>query len=128
MCRLRDLGRQRDVLEASFRQFTAREASTRIEEEAQRSRNPTIQVVQQPAVPFTPRNLGPSLAVFGVVTGLFLAGAVLVLVTLLRRTPATAEEARRGTGLPMLARLPLLRADAEPAGRAARPRCATWSP
>ena len=112
--RLRDLGRQREVLEASFRQFTAREASTRIEEEAQRNRNPTIQVVQAPAVPFTPRNLGPSVAVFSVVAGLFLAGAVLVLVTLLRRTAATAEEARRGTGLPMLARLPALPADADP--------------
>jgi len=112
--RLRDLGRQREVLEASFRQFTAREASTRIEEEAQRSRNPTIQVVQAPAVPYSPRNLGPSIAVFSVVVGLFVTGAALVLATLLRRTAATAEEARRGTGLAMLARLPLLPLDGDP--------------
>ncbi|MBC7431665.1 MAG: hypothetical protein H7345_06310 [Rubritepida sp.] len=112
--RLRELGRQREVLETTYRQFTAREAASRIEEEAQGRRNPTIQVVQQPAVPYSPRNMGPSLAAFGVVAGLFLAGAALVLATLLRRSPATAEEARRGTGLPMLARLPLLPAGADP--------------
>lgn len=112
--RLRDLGRQRDVLEATYRQFTAREATTRIEEEASRNRSPTIQTVQQPSVPYTPRNLGPSLAVFGVLAGLLLAALTLALATLLRRSAANAEEARRGTGLPLLARLPTLKPDADP--------------
>ena len=112
--RLRDLARQREVLEASYRQYTAREAASRIEEDAQRNRNPTIQVVQQAAIPYSPRGLGPSLAVFGIAAGLFAAAAALVIATLLRGTAATAEEAQRGTGLPLLACLPVVPADADP--------------
>lgn len=114
--RLRALTRQREVQEQAFRQAGLRAAQARLEEEVNRTRSPTVQVVQQPAVPLRPRSLAASLIAAGVVAGGFAVLALIVLITLTRRSAATAEEAERGTGLPILAASPALGPEADPLG------------
>ncbi|WP_159999661.1 hypothetical protein [Roseomonas sp. 18066] len=102
---LRDLTRERDGLEAISRQLTAREAGTRIDEEARRASRPGIQVVQPPAAPLEGRSLRLVMMAGGIALGLAAAGALGLLLALTRRVYATPEEAERGLRLPALAAL-----------------------
>jgi uncharacterized protein involved in exopolysaccharide biosynthesis len=102
---LRDLVRERDGLEAISRQLTAREAGTRIDEEARRASRPGIQVVQPPAAPLEGRSLRLVLMAAGIALGLACAGGLGLLLALTRRVYATPEEAERGLRLPALATL-----------------------
>jgi len=100
---LRDLFRRRDALEAVIRSFTAREAGVRLEESVRRDGAANVQVVQPPAAPFDGRSGALLFAAAGLVAGFTFAGAGLVLLTLLRATPATPREAIANLRLPVLA-------------------------
>ncbi|WP_419900108.1 hypothetical protein [Roseomonas sp. USHLN139] len=102
---LRDLTRERDGLEAISRQLTAREAGSRIDEEARRASRPGIQVVQPPSAPLEGRSLRLVLMAAGIALGLAAAGGLGLLLALTRRVYATPEEAERGLRLPALASL-----------------------
>ncbi|MDB5413667.1 MAG: hypothetical protein JWR10_2002 [Rubritepida sp.] len=103
---LRDLGRRRDAQEASFRQFANRETGARVAEDARRARSPTVSIAQPASLPSAPRDRRLSLIVAGGVAGVLLAGAAAVLLTLMRRSYATTDEAARGLTLPGLASIP----------------------
>ena len=100
---LRDLGRRRDTLEASFRQISGRETGARVAEDARRARSPTVSVMQTPTLPAQPRDRSMSFILAGLVGGVMFAGASAILLTLTRRSYATTEEASRGLTLPGLA-------------------------
>ncbi|MFL1463819.1 hypothetical protein ACI6QG_16540 [Roseococcus sp. DSY-14] len=102
---LRDLQRERESLEGIARQLATREAALRIGEEARRQARAGVQVIQPPTAPVQGRSLRRVIAAGGVVLGLGLAAALALLLTLTRRTAATAEEAVRALRLPALARL-----------------------
>ncbi|MBP0492628.1 GumC family protein [Pararoseomonas indoligenes] len=103
---LRDLGRRRDAMEASFRQIANRETGARIAEDARRSRSPSVIVAQAPVAASQPRDLRPAFVVAGVLGGIIAAASAAVLLTLFRRSFATTDEAARGLGLPGLASIP----------------------
>lgn len=100
---LRDLGRRRDALETSFRQLSGRETGARVAEDARRARSPTVSIAQPATLPSEPRDRRASFILAGIVGGLMLAGAGAILLTLLRRSYATTDEAARGLTLPGLA-------------------------
>ncbi|MEI6160728.1 MAG: hypothetical protein WCP77_12895, partial [Roseococcus sp.] len=100
---LRDLGRRRDALEASFRQISNRETGARVAEDARRARSPTVSVAQPPSLPSEPRDRSAAFILAGLVGGVMFAGATAILLTLTRRAYATTEEAARGLTLPGLA-------------------------
>jgi uncharacterized protein involved in exopolysaccharide biosynthesis len=99
---LRDLLRRRDGIEAVTRTFTTREAGVRLEESARRGGAANVQVIQPPAAPFDGRSGALLFAAAGIVAGFTFAGAGLVLLTLLRTTPATPREAMVNIRLPVL--------------------------
>ena len=105
--RLRDLGRNRDVIEANYRQFSLREAGEQIEEDAQQSRNANVQIVQQPTAPATGGSLAPSFLLAGLLGGVLLGAAAIVLCTILRDAFILPEEVERHLGIPVLADLPV---------------------
>lgn len=100
---LRDLFRRRDALDGITRTLAAREAGVRLEESARREGAAAVQLVQPPTAPFEGRSGALLFAAAGLVAGFTLAGAGLVLLTLLRRTPATPGEAVANLRLPVLA-------------------------
>ena len=103
---LRDLERRRDAQEANFRQFSQREASARLSEEARLGRGAAVSLAQRPFVPAIGRNLTPHFLAAGLVAGVGFAIAAAFLLTFLRRTWLHPAEAERGTGLPALGVLP----------------------
>lgn len=103
---LRDLGRRRDALEASYRQIAERGTGARIAEDAQRSRSPTVIVAQTPEAAARPRDIRPALVVAGFFGALVAAVAAAILLTLFRRSFADTQEAARGLSLPGLAAIP----------------------
>lgn len=103
---LRDLGRRRDALEASYRQIAERGTGARIAEDAQRSRSPTVIVAQTPEAAARPRDIRPALVVAGLFGALVAAVAAAILLTLFRRSFADTQEAARGLSLPGLAAIP----------------------
>ncbi|WP_431301482.1 GumC family protein [Sediminicoccus sp. BL-A-41-H5] len=103
---LRDLGRRRDALEASFRQISGRETGARVAEDARRARSPTVSVLQPATLPARPRDRSLSFILAGLVGGVMLSAAAAILLTLTRRSYATTEEATRGLTLPVLASIP----------------------
>ena len=105
--KLRDLGRSRDVLETSYRQFASREASARIDEDAARERNANVHVVQQPTAPYRGSSLRASFLVAGVLGGVLLAGAAAVLSTMLRNVYILPSEAERHLRIPVVADVPV---------------------
>lgn len=100
--RLRDLQRQRDTLEAVGRQFAAREAGTRLDENASQSQPPAVRTVQAPLVMGNGRSSALIFAAGGVVGGGILASGALLSLSLTRRILATPGEAERALGLPAL--------------------------
>jgi uncharacterized protein involved in exopolysaccharide biosynthesis len=103
---LRDLGRRRDALEASFRQISGRETGARVAEDARRARSPTVSVLQPATLPARPRDRSLSFILAGILGGVMLSAAAAILLTLTRRSYATTEEATRGLTLPVLASIP----------------------
>ncbi|UPY35793.1 hypothetical protein [Sediminicoccus sp. KRV36] len=103
---LRDLERRRDAQDANFRQFSQREASARLTEEARLGRGAAVSLAQRPFVPANGRNLTPHLLAAGLVGGMGCAVAAAFILTFLRRTCLHPAEAERGTGLPALGVLP----------------------
>jgi uncharacterized protein involved in exopolysaccharide biosynthesis len=110
---LRDLGRQREGLETVVRQLITREAGVRIEEDSRRQRSPSINIVQSPTAPLRGTSRRRLLAAGGLVAGMGLAAATLLLLALTRRSFATPAEAERGVGLPALASFGSLKSAAQ---------------
>ena len=100
---LRDLGRRREAMEASFRQFSSRETGARVTEDARRARSPTVSVAQAASLPSRPVDRRMAFILAGLTGGILMAGAAAVLLTLIRRSYATSDEATRGLTLPGLA-------------------------
>jgi len=100
---LRDLGRRREAMEASFRQFSSRETGARVTEDARRARSPTVSVAQAASLPSRPVDRRMAFILAGLTGGILMAGAAAVLLTLIRRSYATSDEATRGLALPGLA-------------------------
>lgn len=104
---LRQLERRRDVMDANYRQFGAREAAARLGEEARLGRGAVVSLAQRPFASPIARDLALNFLVAGLVAGIGFAGAAALTMTFLRRTWLRPAEAERGTGLPVLGVLPL---------------------
>jgi Mrp family chromosome partitioning ATPase len=89
-------------MEAIVRQFATREAGARVEEDARRLSNPNVHTVQPPTAPLAGRSLKRLVAAGGLAGGMILAGAMVLLLTLIRRVVATPDEAGRWLLLPAL--------------------------
>ena len=104
---LRTLQREHDSLEANFRQFSAREAAARINEDAAHSRDANVHVMQPPAVRWRGNSQRLSFLLAGLTGSVLVACATALLSSQLRQVFLLPVEAERALDLPVLADLPV---------------------
>ena len=104
--KLAELDRQQASLDSIYRQFAAREAGARIDEAARQTATANVHVVQQPMAPTRARSMALSYILIGLVTALAATAAAATVMTWLRRTFASPDEAERSLALPALATFP----------------------
>jgi uncharacterized protein involved in exopolysaccharide biosynthesis len=98
----RDLLRDREVLDATYRSLVRSNEEAQIAEAAERSRAANIRVVQPPERPPVGRNLASVLALSGIGVGLVAAIAALAVSNALRQVFISVRDVGVGLELPVL--------------------------
>jgi uncharacterized protein involved in exopolysaccharide biosynthesis len=98
----RDLLRNRDVLDQTYRAFVRSNEETQIADTAERSRAANIRVVQPPERPVQGRNMGLILIAGGIVVGCMAALAALAVSNALKQVFISVRDASVALDLPVL--------------------------
>jgi uncharacterized protein involved in exopolysaccharide biosynthesis len=101
--RYRDLLRNRDVLDDSYRAFVKSSEEVQMADSAERGRAANIRVVQPPEATGAPLDIRKLLVAGGVVVGLAAALAVMALLNALRQVFVTPRDVSLALDLPVLA-------------------------
>jgi uncharacterized protein involved in exopolysaccharide biosynthesis len=99
----RDLKRNRDVLDDTYRAFVKSNEETQMADNAERNRAANIRVIQAPDAAPASLSMRKILVGGGIVVGLFAALAAMTLCNALRQVFVTARDASVGLELPVLA-------------------------
>jgi hypothetical protein len=123
---IRDLQRQRDVVDGIYRQLSVSQAGVALRDQAQGLRDSGFRVIQPPTSPTRPHSLRLTFLVGGLLLGVVLAVTASGLATLGRQVFITPGEASRALRLPNLAHFDAKQSHfRSPEGRAAVGRFAT---
>ena len=123
---IRDLQRQRDVVDGIYRQLSVSQAGAQLRDQAQGLRDSGFRVIQPPAPPTKPHSLRATFVIGGLMLGIVLAVVASGLATLGRQVFITPGEASRALRLPNLAHFDSKQSHfRSPEGRAAVSRFAT---
>lgn len=113
----RDLLRNRDVLDETYRAYVRSNEEMQIADAAERSRAANVRVVQPPEIPAASRSLRVILAAAGIVVGLIAAVAALAVSNALKQVFVTVRDASVSLELPVLLAVPRRLAKLDLAGR-----------
>jgi len=100
--RLRDMQRNRGVLEETYRTFSLKAAETRLADDLERGRVANVRIVQPAVAPQQGSSPGTIIAAAGFVLGILAAFVVVVLLTALQQVFVTIRDAETNLDLPVL--------------------------
>jgi uncharacterized protein involved in exopolysaccharide biosynthesis len=118
----RDLKRNRDVLDESYRTFVRSSEETQMAYDAERSRAANVRVVQPPVASAAPLNMRLVLALGGIVIGFVAAGTAMIVGNAFRQVFVTVRDVSLALDLPVLVAVEQRR------GRRFRPRAGQPQP
>ncbi len=104
---LRTLQREHDVLDTNYRQFSAREAQARINEDAAHTRDANVHIAQPPTARFGGTSQRLSFLLAGIVGSVLMGCATALLSSQLRGVFLLPAEVERALDLPVLADMPV---------------------
>ncbi|MBN2751644.1 MAG: lipopolysaccharide biosynthesis protein [Rhodospirillaceae bacterium] len=99
---INDLERQRTVQEETYREYSHRAESARLEEAAARSRSANVRVIESAFASPTGHSMVPSLLAGGLFVGVLLAALCGLTMARGRQVMLTPSEVERRLGLPVL--------------------------